>query len=70
VERKRPTSFRFSEVDEAILATLESATGVTRIDVIRVALRQLARALDVKLPVETPTEEGGEEKPKGRGKRK
>jgi len=48
----QPTSLRFTEEDYALLMKLEADMGVGRMDVIRVALRLLARAWELAPPRE------------------
>jgi hypothetical protein len=40
---EKPTSFRFSEDEQLLMERLEKALGVSKIDVVRLALRLLAR---------------------------
>jgi hypothetical protein len=43
----KPTSFRFTEEDRSLFETLEKSTGLTRLDVIRLALRLLSRTWEL-----------------------
>lgn len=43
----KPTSFRLSEADVALMQTLEELTGLERVEVLRLALRMLKRTIDV-----------------------
>jgi hypothetical protein len=47
----QPTSFRFTDEDTALFAALETSTGLSRLDLVRLALRLLARAWELAPPI-------------------
>jgi hypothetical protein len=50
----QPTSFRLSEDDRELMCAIEHATGLERVDVLRLALRLLKRTWDLTPALSSP----------------